>query len=530
MSAKSNHTKYYGAMSALTAGLVFFALSCENNSSNNNGNNTGAQTGNANNGKNVFRFETFGNEGFWSDAARLPQGITKARLTPAQAIQAGLSVNVDALDDATKKAVGDEIAAQGMSGPLMNSFDTTLKLLAANAVIGLVSVNGKVGVSCALCHAITDGSAYNAPQGGSIGKEIDGPAVHNIDIGNILALADNTRAFFPMAQLKQADGSSIGRASIALTKDSSEAEFDAYFSNKAAYPVGMFDDTADGNGNPVRNVPLFRQDLAAPFGSAGELGKLEHFSNTVYTLLFDPTDLLTPGGRAFLRKAAGAGGDQLATDYSEVLTATGVFPKGSAQAGQGGYPFVIARTEGEPGNGDSLIGLKVDDQKLVDMTAYVSSLHSPKGVVTDAIAVERGKSLFLSQTVGCTTCHNASQNVPVQNRIIDMKTIFPGDEPVILALRDPPASPIENTPGSTFDDKMIVINASLRGLQRGVAMPLLMDLARKPAFLHDSSVPTLNELFNPTRGPNAPHPFYLQSAAERDDLRQFLYSLDDTSI
>lgn len=40
------------------------------------------QRGNAAAGQDVFRFETFGNEGFWIDAMRMPQGMAAAKLTP----------------------------------------------------------------------------------------------------------------------------------------------------------------------------------------------------------------------------------------------------------------------------------------------------------------------------------------------------------------------------------------------------------------------------------------------------------------
>ncbi len=488
--------------------------------------------GDATKGKDVFRFETFGNEGFWTDVAKLKAGVVAAQLTPVQALKAGLSVDIEALDAATQKAVADEIKSMGTTGPLLNSFATTVKLLNANAVIGVaakdsdgngtIDVAGadKIGVTCALCHGITDKSGFDLPSGGSIGKRIDGPAVHTVNIGAILAMASNTRAFFPMAQLKGPDGTSIGRApsSAGLTKTSTEEEFDAYFSNPAYYPVGMFDDTVDGNGNPMHNTPLFAGDLAAPWGSAGELQKLDHFSNTVFTVLLDMTDLLTPGGKAFLHKAAGPVGDQLAADYAEVLTATGV-PSG---------PFVKAATQGMPGDGETLIGLRVDNQKLLDMNGYLSSLRSPKGAAVDAAASARGREVF--RTTGqCTTCHNVDQSKLVPSMIVDMKTIFPGDDPKVLVPRDAPASPVEDTAGNTFDDKMIVINASLRGLTRGAAMPLLMDLARKPVFLHDNSVPTLDNLLDSSRGPKAPHPFYVSDSAARGDVVEFLKGLDDTS-
>ena len=60
-------------------------------------------------GRDVFRNETFGNETFWTDAVRLPQGIMAAKFTPIDALKAGYNVNSDALDDATKAAVAAEL-------------------------------------------------------------------------------------------------------------------------------------------------------------------------------------------------------------------------------------------------------------------------------------------------------------------------------------------------------------------------------------------------------------------------------------
>ena len=128
-----------------------------------------------------------------------------------------------------------------------------------------------------------------------------------------------------------------------------------------------------------------------------------------------------------------------------------------------------------------------------------------------------------------TACHNVDQSKLVPGFIVPMKTIFPGDNPTVLAPRQPPLNPVVNTPDSIFDDKMAVVNASLRGEERGTALPLLLDLARKPIFLHDNSVPTLDNLLNPARGATAPHPFYLSDAAQRADTVEFLRSLDTNS-
>jgi hypothetical protein len=73
---------------------------------------------------------------------------------------------------------------------------------------------------------------------------------------------------------------------------------------------------------------------------------------------------------------------------------------------------------------------------------------------------------------------------------------------------------------------MIVVDASDRGENRGNALPLLLDLARTNIFLHDASVPSLDNLLDPARGDNAPHPFYIANASQRADMVEFLRGLD----
>ena len=76
---------------------------------------------------------------------------------------------------------------------------------------------------------------------------------------------------------------------------------------------------------------------------------------------------------------------------------------------------------------------------------------------------------------------------------------------------------------------MIVVDASPGGGIRGNALPLLLDLARKPVFLHDDSVHSLDELFDPKRGKTAPHPFYAVTSAQRAELVAYMKSLDTDS-
>ncbi len=157
-------------------------------------------------------------------------------------------------------------------------------------------------------------------------------------------------------------------------------------------------------------------------------------------------------------------------------------------------------------------------------TITIAQLSAPPGARVDAAASARGRETF--RTAGCTSCHNVDQSKPVPTSMLAMRTVFAGDNPVVLAQREPPLNPVVNTPDSIFDDKMAVVNASLRGEVRGLALPLLLDLERKPVFLHDNSVASLDELFDARRGAKAPHPFYISDRKNRADLVEFLKGLD----
>ena len=216
-----------------------------------------------------------------------------------------------------------------------------------------------------------------------------------------------------------------------------------------------------------------------------------------------------------LKVKGGAAGEELANNYAAILKATGVT----------GYPFVKAALIGQAGEAATPVGRRVENKKLLDMNAYTNSLQSPKGAQVDMASSGRGRELFRQN---CTTCHNVDQSKPVSPMLVDMKTIWPGYNPTVAAERKPPMSPIQNSEG-VFDDKMIVEDASDRGEKRGVALPLLLDLARKPYYLHDASVPTLESLLDESRGDKVPHPFYITKAAERNDVIQFLKGLDTGS-
>ncbi len=473
-------------------------------------------TGHPQAGRDVFRNETFGNEGFWTDAVRLPKGMMEAKVTPLDALKLGLVVDIDAVPEDMRGPLAAELNTDlsPRNAPLLNDPKTTMRLIAAGAVVGFAPKGDKVGATCALCHTISDGSVYTMPGGGSIGHREDGRANHNLNFGKILATADNPLAFYPFLQTTLG-GKTIGRSPRGLTVNSSEADAKAYLGNPRNYPVGFFDDTPDGNGNPVVTSPLVRQDLAAPFGSAGEQPSVESFSNGVYTVAFDPVSLTTPEGRKFLTILGGKAGTQLSDDYASILRRTHVSGRVVVES-MGGYKV------GDPG---SLVGRRVDEQKLADIRAYLDSLPAPAGERVDRAAAAPGARVFAAH---CASCHNADQSKPVQKTLVEMNRIWPGYHPTVLANRMPPLDPIQNAPG-TFDDKMIVVDASPGGGHRGNAVPMLVDLARKPMFLHDGSVKNLEDLLNPRRGATSPHPFYVADPKARAEVAQFLRGLDTST-
>jgi hypothetical protein len=147
-------------------------------------------TNRINHGRQIFRFDTFGDEDFWGGALRLHEAIEGANhggvgpgLSPSAALGLGLKVDVDALPPEVLSAI---------QGGTVNLDDpaTTLVLLAHDAVVGLKGAFSgcgaltSVGIQCALCHSTVDDSL--AP---GIGHRLDGWPNRDLDVGKIITLA-----------------------------------------------------------------------------------------------------------------------------------------------------------------------------------------------------------------------------------------------------------------------------------------------------------------------------------------------------
>ncbi len=147
-------------------------------------------------GMEIFRFDTFGDEAFWTDVLGMHDVIASS-VDPTTALSVGLKVDAEALPP--EIITGIESGSVDLQDP-----DTTIALLKLDAVVGIKgrveSVGGndrlvRVGITCALCHSTVDDSF--AP---GIGRRLDGWPNRDLDPGAIIALSpalsEETRAVY----------------------------------------------------------------------------------------------------------------------------------------------------------------------------------------------------------------------------------------------------------------------------------------------------------------------------------------------
>jgi hypothetical protein len=136
-------------------------------------------------GRQVFRFDTFGDEAQWTDTLRMHEVIASV-VDPVTALSVGLKVDAEALPASVVEGIRNGTVD-------LKSPATTVALLKLDAVVGLKgtvqTVDGKdalvrVGVTCALCHSTVDNSF--AP---GIGKRLDGWPNRDLNPGAIIALS-----------------------------------------------------------------------------------------------------------------------------------------------------------------------------------------------------------------------------------------------------------------------------------------------------------------------------------------------------
>jgi hypothetical protein len=146
-------------------------------------------------GKAVFRFETFGNEAFWTDKLQLHKVLVDQKhggigdgITPKQALDLGLKVDLQMLPSFLKRRIKE--------GKFLNDPWVTKELLVINAVVGVKAnfEDGRivsVGITCASCHSTVSRAS-------GIGSRLDGWPNRDLNVGAIIAMTPGLAEYAKM--------------------------------------------------------------------------------------------------------------------------------------------------------------------------------------------------------------------------------------------------------------------------------------------------------------------------------------------
>jgi hypothetical protein len=127
-------------------------------------------------GQQIFRFDTFGDEQLWTDTLHIHE-VIESSVSPLTALSVGLKLDSEALP-------ANFLATHDLNDPA-----TTVALIKLNAVVGIVGrVTGtqlkSVGITCAICHSTVDNSITIG-----VGKRLDGWPNRDLNPGAIIALS-----------------------------------------------------------------------------------------------------------------------------------------------------------------------------------------------------------------------------------------------------------------------------------------------------------------------------------------------------
>ena len=185
-------------------------------------------------GRQIFRYDTFGDQAFWGSALQLHRAIEGKALgglgpgvSPKTALAVGLKV------DATK--IPKSVAAAIKAGKVnLQSPKTTLALLKLDAVVGVKGFFdkaghlGSIGITCAVCHSTVDNSF--AP---GIGRRLDGWPNRDLNVGAIIDLAPNKK---PITDLLRVDEATVHK--VLTTWGPGKFDAELFMDGKAFRPDG----------------------------------------------------------------------------------------------------------------------------------------------------------------------------------------------------------------------------------------------------------------------------------------------------
>ena len=307
-------------------------------------------------GKNIFRYDSFGDEDFWSGLLHIDKAILGANnggfgpgVSPATALAVGLKVDAEALPP-------DVVAAISSGAVDLNDPATTIALLKLNSVVGVkgnFDEEGElksVGITCASCHSTVDNSF--AP---GIGKRLDGWPNRDLNVGAIISLTDNAQ---PIADMLHVDEATL------------RSVLGAWGPGKFAAVLFMDGKALKPDGTVAANL------IPAAFGLKGvDLTTYTGWGDISYWNAF-VGNLEMHGKGTFL--------DPRLNDPVK-------------------YPIAVENSFWNVTNTPDLI-----TSKLPALKAYQHSIKAPKPPAGsfDVAAAGRGKAVFLTKAK-CATCHSA---------------------------------------------------------------------------------------------------------------------------
>jgi len=156
-------------------------------------------------GRQIFRYDTFGDEVYWTDQLKLHRAIEGSKfggvgpgVSPKTALSVGLKVDMDALpSDLVDKIKKGQV---NLDDPA-----TTLALIKLNSVLGVKGTFNQdgslksLGLSCAVCHSTVD-DAFSP----GIGHRLDGWANRDLNVGAIVSLAPDLSPFTSLLKVDEA--------------------------------------------------------------------------------------------------------------------------------------------------------------------------------------------------------------------------------------------------------------------------------------------------------------------------------------
>jgi hypothetical protein len=319
-------------------------------------------------GRNTFRFDTFGDEAFWGDALQLHQAIKGAALggvgpgiSPSTALMLGLKVDLDALP----RPLINQLR-QGRVN--LNDPATTVALLKLDAVVGLKGFFqgdnlNSIGITCAVCHSTVD----NALTFG-IGHRLDGWANRDLDVGKIVAAAPNLSPFSDLLGVSQ-------DTVRAVLNSWGPGKFDAelILDGKAFNPQQVTDGVVTGTNVPGATL------LPNAYGLAG-------FSEHTWTGSWGTVSYWNAFVAALEMHGVGR-------FFDPRLNNAAKFPIAAAN-GFGDLPHI-------PPSQDRIT------KKLPALHFYQLAIPAPEpepGVDFNAAAADRGHDLFITKAK-CNDCH-----------------------------------------------------------------------------------------------------------------------------